>query len=203
MNEKKYKIICIGIDQSYKYTGLTISADKEIKKITGINLEKFKTKSEKRKELKIFLENIINKCNGKADKIICVIERIRLRSNGFLNIDYIKSIGALNSVIVDVLSASGIDVYSVDTRAWKSQIIGTSKPLNNNFGVDPKKYPTVNWLIKKGFKKSILEKVKGRKEKGTFVKNGIKYRYNDDKADSAAISLFYFYGKKENLKEEK
>lgn len=200
---KKYNTICIGIDQSYKCTGVSISIDGELKKIAGIDLSKFENNSEKRKMLSSYLSNMLGKIFYKSNNIICVIERIRLRSDGFININYIKSIGALNSVIVDIMHTFNIPVYSVDTRAWKAQIIGTTKTQENKFGVDPKKYPTVKWIIEKGFKKSVLEKVEGRKEKGTFTKNGIKYRYNDDKADSAAISLFYFYGKKENLKEEK
>ena len=49
---------------------------------------------------------------GKSKNIICVIERIRLRSQGFLNINYIKSIGALNALIVDLMYEYNIKVYS-------------------------------------------------------------------------------------------
>ena len=139
----------------------------------------------------------------KGTEIICVIERIRLKSQGFLNIDYIKSIGALNSVIVDVMSTFGIDTYSVDTRCWKAQVVGTSKPMKNKFGVPDEKWPTIKWCINKGFKSSILKEVKGRREKGTFTKNGIKYEYDNDASDSAAISQFYFVGDRNKLKIEK
>ena len=139
----------------------------------------------------------------KADNTVCIIERIRLRSQGFLNIDYIKSIGALNSVIVDVMTAFDIPIYSVDTRCWKAQVIGTSKPQSNKYGVPDEKWPTVNWVCEQGFEESILRKVEGKREKGTFTDELGKWEYDNDAADSAAISMFWFKGDKNKLIEEK
>ena len=200
----KYKTICIGIDQSYKNTGVSVSADGRLLKVSHIDLLSYKTNSLKRFVLQDKLNQILFKLQGKANDIICVIERIRLRSNGFLNIDYIKSIGALNALIVDVCNKYDIKVYSVDTRCWKAQIVGTSKSQENKYGVPSEKWPTVHWVNKQGFKKSILREVKGRREKGTFIgKNGTKYEFDNDAADSAAISMFYFAGDKSKLKEER
>ena len=199
-----YKEVCIGIDQSYENTGISISADGKLLKVTSLYLGNLKSNSEKRSCLKDFLSKVINKVKPKCENITCVIERIRLRSQGFINIDYIKSIGALNAVIVDVMSDDGIPVYSVDTRCWKAQVVGTSKPLNNRFGVPPEKWPTVQWCISKGFKDSILKNVSdSRKEKGTFRIGDKKYMYNNDAADSSAISMFLFDGDKSMLKVEK
>lgn len=199
-----YKEVCIGIDQSYENTGVSISADGKLLKVTSLYLGNLKSNSEKRSCLKNFLINVIQKVKPKCENITCVIERIRLRSQGFINIDYIKSIGALNAVIVDVMSDYGIPVYSVDTRCWKAQVVGTSKPLNNRFGVPPEKWPTVQWCISKGFKDSILKNVSdSRKEKGTFRIGDKKYMYNNDAADSSAISMFLFAGDKSMLKVEK
>lgn len=199
----KYKTLCIGIDQSYQNTGISISADGILLKVKSINLDKYKSNSQKRKELRKYLSHVIEKIKPKAKNIVCVIERIRLRSQGFINIDYIKSIGALNSVIVDVMNEYNIKVYSVDTRCWKSQVVGTSKPKKNKFGVPDEKWPTVKWVIDKGFEDSILIEIYTRKTKGTFEKDGKKYVYNNDASDSAAISMFYFKGDKDKLKEEK
>lgn len=200
----KYKTVCIGIDQSYKNTGISISADGVLLKVKSINFDKYKSNSEKRKYLREYLINVVKKIKPKAMEVVCVIERIRLRSQGFINIDYIKSIGALNSIIVDVMSLFDIKVYSVDTRCWKSQVVGTSKPMKNKYGVPEEKWPTVKWVISKGFKESILIDMSStRVEKGTFIKNGKKYMYDNDAADSAAISQFYFKGDKGKLKEEK
>lgn len=198
----KYKIISIGIDQSYKNVGISISGDSKLLLVTNFNLEQFKTKTEKRKALKKHLNSLCKSIIKKSDFQICIIERIRLRSQGFLNIDYIKSIGALNSLIVDVFSKYNIKVYSVDTRCWKAQIVGTSKGKTNKYGVPEEKYPTVEWVINQGFENSILKVVKGKKNKGTFIKNNIKYEYDNDASDSAAISQFYFKGDKNKLKIE-
>lgn len=198
----KYKQLSIGIDQSYKNCGVSISADGQLLKVTHIKLEQCRTNTDRRRLLKAYLDNMLKAITTKADSIICIIERIRLHSQGFLNIDYIKSMGALNAVIVDIMDEYDIPVYSVDTRCWKSQVIGTSKPKDNNLGVPKEKYHTVEWCIKQGFENSVLRTVKGRKVKGTFTRNGIRYMYDNDACDSSAISMFYFVGNKEKLKQE-
>lgn len=198
----KYKQLSIGIDQSYKNCGVSVSADGQLLKVTHIKLEQCKSNTDRRRLLKAYLDNMLKAITSKADSIICIIERIRLHSQGFLNIDYIKSMGALNAVIIDIMDEYDIPVYSVDTRCWKSQVIGTSKPKDNNLGVPKEKYPTVEWCIEQGFEDSVLRTVKGRKVKGTFVRNGIRYMYDNDACDSSAISMFYFVGDKEKLKQE-
>lgn len=198
----KYKRLSIGIDQSYKNCGISISADGQLLKVTHVKLEQCKTNTDRRRLLKAYLDNMLKAITSKADNIICIIERIRLHSQGFLNIDYIKSMGALNAVIIDIMDEYDIPVYSVDTRCWKSQVIGTSKPKDNNLGVPKEKYPTVEWCIKQGFENSVLRTVKDRKKKGTFTRNGIRYMYDNDACDSSAISMFYFVGDKEKLKRE-
>lgn len=199
----KYKKIFIGIDQSYKNTGVSISADGELLKVTSLNLEHYKTNSDKRKALRKYLNNMLKTITTKSDDITCILERIRLHSQGFLNIDYIKSMGALNAVIIDSMYEYDIPVYSVDTRCWKFQVIGTSKPKDNDLGVPREKYPTVEWCINQGFEDSILEVVEGRKTKGTFMRDNVKYMYNNDASDSAGISMFGFVGNLEKLKKEK
>lgn len=198
----KYNVLCIGIDQSYENTGISISADNVLLKIKSKNLSTYKTNSDKRRALRRTLKGLLNSVDGKANKIVCVIERIRLQSQGFININYIKSIGALNSIIVDVMSDYGIEVYSVDTRCWKAQVVGTSKPMSNKFGVPDEKWPTVKWLLKQGWESSLLIPIEGRKTKGTFIRNDKKYMYNNDAADSAAISLFWFRGAPDKLQLE-
>jgi len=199
----KYKRVVIGIDQSYNSTGISIAADGNLVKVKSIKLDKIESKSEKRRVLANKLNSLLKVVCPKSKEVICIIERIRLRSQGFLNIDYIKSIGALNSIIVDKCEEFSIPVYSVDTRCWKAQVIGTSKPMPNKFGVPDEKWPTVKWLLSKGWENSILIKIEGRKTKGTFVKNGQKYMYDNDAADSSAIAMFGFVGDKSKLQLER
>lgn len=209
----KYKKIIIGIDQSYKNTGISISAQLfsgEIKllKVSSIYLEGYVSNTAKREYLTKRLRKILEKIYNKSGDIVCIIERIRLRSKGFLNIDYIKSIGALNALIVDTMAFYGIPVYSVDTRCWKSQIVGTSKPGNPNniWNMEAEKYPTFEWLKNTypDLLMSVFIDMTGtRKKKNVFEENGKLWKINDDACDSAAISLFGFYGQKDKLQLEK
>lgn len=198
-----YQKIIIGIDQSYKNTGISIIADGEIKKVTSKDLTCYETNTERRRALRKTLDGLLRSVASKADSVVCIIERIRLQSQGFLNINYIKSIGALNALIVDTMAEYKIPVYSVDTRCWKAQVVGTSKPKPNKYGVPEEKWPTVHWVNKQGFKSSILKKVTGRKTKGTFIgSNGTKYMFDNDAADSCAIAMFGVVGDKDKLQEE-
>ena len=164
-NQNKYKKVVIGIDQSYNNTGISIIADGKIKKVKSLHLDKYKSNSERRRALAETLSGLLRAVCPKSSNVVCLIERIRLHSQGFLNIDYIKSIGALNSVIVDTCQQYGIEVYSVDTRCWKAQVIGTSKGIPNKYGVPEEKWPTILWLIKQGWESSILIPIQGRKTK--------------------------------------
>lgn len=199
----KYNKVVIGIDQSYNNTGISIAADGKLVKVRSIRLDSYKSNSDKRRALTNVLDGLLKAVCTKAKDVVCIIERIRLRSQGFLNIDYIKSIGALNSIIVDKCGEYCVPVYSVDTRCWKAQVIGTSKPMPNKYGVPDEKWSTVRWLIKQGWENSILIKIEGRKTKGTFVRDGQKYMYNNDAADSAGIAMFGFLGDKEKLQIER
>ena len=199
----KYKKVVIGIDQSYNNTGISIAADGKLIKVKSIQLDDFKVNSAKRRALANTLNGLLKAVCPKAMKVVCIIERIRLHSQGFLNIDYIKSIGALNSVIIDKCDEYNVAVYSVDTRCWKAQVIGTSKPMPNDFGVPEEKWPTIKWLLDQGWENSILIPINGRKTKGTFIRDGKKYMYNNDAADSAGIAIFGFVGDQEKLQLER
>lgn len=199
--------IVIGIDQSYKDTGVSISFNGELKMAKDIKLEHLKNNSERRTTLQGRLFDIFSSVHllqGDYDaEVIVIIERIRLQSQGFINIDYIKSIGALNALIVDTASGFDFPVYSVDTRAWKSAIVGNSKGQRNKYGIDEKKWPTILWCISKGYKKHIKSEVNKGKKKGVIEKDGERYTYNDNIADSICISLYGFINSsKQLLKEE-
>lgn len=199
----KYKKVVVGIDQSYNNTGISIAADGKLVKVRSIQLDSYKTNSDRRRALATTISGLLKAVCTKSREVVCIIERIRLRSQGFLNIDYIKSIGALNSIIVDMCHEHNVPVYSVDTRCWKAQVIGTSKGMPNKYGVPEEKWPTIRWLIKQGWEDSILIPIEGRKTKGTFTRNGQKYMYNNDAADSAGIAMFGFVGDKEKLQLER
>lgn len=199
---KKIKQIVIGIDQSYQCCGISVIVDGKIKKIDSLDLSFTDNKTLKRLALQERLEQILFKLQNRGN-IICIIERIRQFSKGFINMNYIKGIGALNSVIVDTCYKQNVPVYSVDTRAWKASVIGTSKPKENNWNTPPEKWPMIEWLIKKGYEKDLLIEVTNtRKTKFVFEKYGKRWTYNNDAADSVGIGLFWFIGDKDKLLKE-
>lgn len=191
------KLIVIGIDQSYQDTGISISMNNRLKTATHCYTDNLKNNSEKRRALEEMLHKAFNKAKQMQEKynteILCCIERIRLQSEGFLNINYIKSIGALNALIVDIAIKYDIPVYSVDTRAWKSTIVGTSKGKPNPYGLNEKKFPTIEWCLKKGYDDYIKKYDVGKSTKGILMENGIKYTFNDNICDSICISLYPFH----------
>lgn len=198
--------IVIGIDQSYTRTGITVLEDKKILGMHSVNFDGCKTNTEKREHLKHFLESLFDNYN--IDNVMVITERIRLRSQGFLSESYIKSTGALIATIIDIFATYDIPVYSVDTRSWKSQIVGNSKPLENSYGINKEKYRTILYLRSKGLLKHIVEPYTGRGKQGVVnIKiNGKKTpcKINDDLADSYCIAMYGFLPEhKQKLKEEK
>lgn len=200
-----YKQIAIGVDQSYTNTGISVAADGKLLDIKSVRLDKFKTHSARRAALKDKLGPLIAAVAQKTENAVCIVERARIHggNNSFINIDAILTAGVLAAVVVDVCEPYGIPVYSVDTRAWKSQVVGTSKPQANKYGVPPEKWPTVRWVCRQGMEHKILIPVNNpRKRKGTFIRNGQKYQYNNDAADSAGIAMYWFKGDHSKLKQE-
>lgn len=199
----KYNKLVIGIDQSYTRTGISIAGDGQLLKVGHIPFEPSECHSLKRKKVKGILTKVIKLNQSKANQIIIVVERIRQFSGGNLSMDYIKSTGALIGCIVDTASEFGIPVYSADTRSWKSQVVGTSVPKANKYHVDPKKWPTIEYLLTRAdvSESDILVKVGKRCKKYAKKIGEDKYCYNDDAADSACIAL-YGFKKGRNLKRE-
>lgn len=207
--------VVIGIDQSYTRTGITVLCDKEIFEMYSIDFKGCKNNTEKRITLRGKIVDIINQVvsETKETDITIICERIRLRSQGFLSENYIKSTGALIASIIDICYGYKLSVYSVDTRAWKSAIVGSSKPLNNPYGINPEKYRTILYMRDKGLLRWIAEEYEGKGEKGVILANRrtvdgkkekVRIRINDDLADSYCIALYGFLPKsKQKLKEEK
>ena len=188
--------IVIGIDQSYKDTGISISYNCELKAATHCYTERLANNTEKRKAIKNKLIQVFDKVKLLKSKYNCsvqiIIERIRLQSQGFLNIDYIKSIGALNALIVDTAFDYSFPVFSVDTRAWKSAVVGTSKPRPNPYNINENKWPTIVWCVEYGFEKYIVDYNVGKRVKSVIHRKGESFIYNDNIADSICISLYGF-----------
>lgn len=185
----------IGVDQSYARTGVSIAVDGQLKKVTSIDLRKLYNKTVKRTAVNEFLMKAIKTCEEKFDKndIGVIIERARtFTQSDIMNPSYIKAASAMNAQIQDMCYYEGINVYSVDTRTWKTKILGSSKPVFEAFpGVDnPQKILAVKKVIELGFEKAIRKQTSTKKKnRSTYT----PYTYDDDAADSACIALFGFH----------
>ena len=191
--------ICLGIDQSYKKCGWSFCYDDEIKEYGCIIPEYSKSNSERRLYISGELDRLIYKSlsyvNFKPEKTIIVFERIRLHSQGFLSIDYIKSTAGLITYIIDMAFKHGIKCYSVDTRSWKSQIVGTAK--------GKKKQVLITKGKNKGKYKTVLD---NKSDTLNYVRNSLQIDLgdqDDDIADAICISKYPFLPKeKRKLKLE-
>lgn len=194
----KEKIV-IGIDQSYNCTGITVVYNgTDILCMKGISFKGCKTNTDKRLYLSHILDDMLQTYRKQYPRteIIIITERIRLYSQKFISETYIKSTGALVATIIDTAYKYSIPVYSVATISWKAQIVGTSKPLDNPYGINREKYPTILYLKKKGLLNRLVEPYKGKGKKGIIpIKiDGIKTpcKVNDDIADSYCICMYGF-----------
>lgn len=183
------KVPCvIGFDQSYTRTGISIAVNGKLKKVTSEPFKGLTNKSLKRIKIGEDAEKVIQSCLKKFDKkdVVIIVERIRTYTASYdVRPDFLKSQGALIAVIVDVAYRYGIKVYSVDTRCWKTAILGTSKPVFEPIeGVkDPQKFGSVRKIISLGFEESLQVRRGG---------SNAVISLNDDAADSACIALYGF-----------
>ena len=203
-------IFVLGVDESYANTGMSITYGNpfyEYKTVDciSINGSFAKDKNEYRTMLLDEICKLLNKHKNELNGTIgcmTVAERIRQFSRGFISIDYIKSMGALIAYIVEASSQFVMPTFSVDTRCWKSTVVGNSKPMLNSFHVAPEKYPTLDYVVKHGMKGFVFNEVseaEGKKllshknPKNIFKSASGKYVHvDDDKADSICISRFIF-----------
>ena len=115
---KNLKIL--GIDPSYKRTGFAVIENERLLYHNSLDLKAIETKKVKRKIIKEFIKKIED--GYSPNKI--VIERARLFSKGFISMKTVIALGSLVSAVVD---ATDLDVYSVDSRSFKSRVIGSAK----------------------------------------------------------------------------
>jgi len=195
---ERYNKIVIGIDQSLKCTGISIVADGKIKNVVSESYNECKTDTDKRSTLYKRVYTAIHTAKQRSDNVIVIMERIRLKSAGFIDINVIKAMAGLCCTITDCCVNNGIQAYTVDTASWKAQVVGSAKKQDNSYGIDPKKWLTMKYLVSNGYEQYILQEVSPRK-KTSIVKvvhnsNGTvtRYTYNDNKADSMCIGLYGF-----------
>ena len=211
---KRYRIIWIGIDQSYKRTGVSVLADDDrVLMCKSVGYDN-KSKSYVRKHLTRRLRELAKRCKEEAVEVGAAIERIRVFSHygggrrgpkaTGLSMDYIMAMSALDAYIADMFGELGIPLYSIDTRAWKSRIVGTPLPQDNEVGCPPKKWPTVQWAMDRVGQDALLIPLRGnsQKRKDVYEIDGMKYMWDTDAADSLGIAQFAMNGYFDLMKRE-
>ena len=200
--EKKYKLSCVGIDQSYKRTGISVSCDGTLKLVRSYDLHKM-SKHDARAEIAKQADAAVKSALSKSEHVVVLLERIRLFSQQFISMPYILSMGMMNGAVYDNLAynfkdymkSGKLEIMTVETRAWKKAVVGTTKGAANDYGVPENKWPSVMWLSDNypQFEDYFLHKSKSKKKtKSNFEIDGCFYEYDDDAVDSACISLFPF-----------
>lgn len=200
----------IAVDQSYTRTGLAICVNGKVRKAASIRLINVKYASVKRRMVAELLTKAIKTClkHYVPEQIVVVVERIRTFTTPYnaskpvgvaggadrdklyspqLRPALIKSHAALIGRIVDTAFDFGIKVYSVDTRAWKARVLGSSKPqVIPTPGVkNPEKIASVRKALELGFEEQ-MRVVSGNQK---------AFRsYDDDMADAICMSLYPFSG---------
>lgn len=173
----------IGIDESYTVTGVALLLDGDIIKHKALKFKGCKCKTQKRNALRYslssLLKNLVEVKMVAPSDIVIICERIRTFSGGGLRPKYLISTGALVATIVDTAFDYQVPVYSVDTRAWKSKIVGNSKA------------------------RTIDGKRDSKSETMEYVKNTYNLDVDNDTADAICIALYGFLpASKQNLKKE-
>lgn len=198
----KYKKIVIGIDQSYTGTGITIAADGKPLKVSSTQFKGLKFNYDKRDHIRGILRKLLEQAVKLAPEVMILIERIgtfrkafgNKANQGGANPNYLKMTGALVATIVDTAREYQISTYSVDTRSWKAQVVGSAKSRVTK-GKRDAKGETVEYAEKLGYD-MVLRYKKTGKNKGDPI-------YDDDKADALCIALYGFiHEKKQKLQLE-
>lgn len=185
----------IGIDESYANTGIALN-------VRGKAVVTKSLLSESKNGMRLEVQSTIRELNWMAKemyaipqgKIAIVFERVRLFSNSFISTQYMVSMSYLNGAIIMEGARLNIPCFSVDTKCWKSHVVGSSKGKVNKYGVEEKKFLTLDWCMRNGYKDFVVEYEENeKKQKKCYkTKDGRFARFNDNVADAIAISMFYF-----------
>lgn len=208
-----YKTLCFGFDQSYAGTGIAIAGrtyDKQIDIIHFEHIGKQDTRLNFRKLLVKRTQLLLRDHRHKGYRCYALCETVRAHKDNVLNINNHLAWGALQGCLADYLYQShDMILRVVDTRMWKSRVIGTSKPANKApKGVDPRKWPTIRHMmhVYDIDKQQIAVKLGPRSRNYTWLAPGedgeeTKYTFNSDITDACGIAICGLIIPTRNLKQ--
>lgn len=164
----------IGIDQGYTATGIAVvNENNEVISVKEIKKKAKESRLSFRKRLRRELKNIYKKAENDNLQIKAVMtERVRTFTSEknatksfFMAVKTITAHTQIITTVADYAYIKETPTYEVDTRSWKSKIVGTSKPDKKG----NRKQPTIDYIAK------------------TY---GLEL--TDNEADAICIALYYF-----------
>lgn len=196
----QYRALCLGIDQAYGDTGIAIAGitlDKQIDIIAtrAVPPVESKSKVEYRAKVNTAIRTMLKNYRALGDEFCAICESVRVYTEGNISIRNHLNWGALQGSMHDCLyNTFGASLRIVDTRAWKSAVVGTSKPSDSApTGVDPKKWPTIQCMMHEYDvpKEWLTKPLSPRTKKYTWQdEKGNNFTYNSDVADACAIAIY-------------
>lgn len=147
----------LGVDQSTTKIGFAVVKKGEVVSATTVDLSKLGAHTQRRMAVAQMVKSYLEKYPIR----IVVVERVRLFTHNRIAANTIMLLAAMTSTIVDAafvtyryktnkygirsLEKSSIPVYSVDTRAWKNEILGSPKATKEDAVkfADRFRHPTV------------------------------------------------------------
>jgi Holliday junction resolvasome RuvABC endonuclease subunit len=115
----------LAFDQSYARIGVGIAEDNKLLFCISYDLKYFKDKTQKR----LFVRALVKACIHRWRPDTLIVERVRVFSQKFISKN---TIGALATLIAAIIDASRMQVYSVETRAWKARVLGSAKATKDD-----------------------------------------------------------------------
>ena len=209
--DSECRMFTLAVDQSYKNSGIAASYGNpfwdggrmDLVHVSSLDMASTKDKVDYRVSLASEVTQALMSCKEQVEEaslVIVLCERIRQFSRGFTSMPYIVQMGALIAYIEEAAHMHGLPLWTVDTRCWKSTVIGTSQPMLNSYNVPPEKFPTVDYVVKHGWKEHIFREVnpeygerelKKKHPHNIFKSASGKFiQVDDDRADAICMSLF-------------
>lgn len=199
--ELRYQTVIIGFDPSYDDTGFSVWADGELIDAGNVDWQEADTKPQKRLRLRDFVSDIVYEYVQQAFVVEVYSEGVRQFSSApagskkdsvFVSFKAITTLSMLSTSIIDPAGIYDVPVYGVETKSWKSHVVGSSVPEENIYKFDPKKYKTLKWCVESGYEYWIKKQVSKQKKNGVIEVDdeGNKYTWNDNIADAIAIGRF-------------